>query len=55
MSQQGKFMEHPRFVVMADGDHWVVFDELARMAIFGCDVRWRCEQYARARNKAVWS
>jgi hypothetical protein len=48
-----KFMEHPRFVVLAEGNYWVVFDELARMAIFGCDRKWRCEEYALARNRAV--
>jgi hypothetical protein len=46
-------MEHPRFVVFAEGDYWIVFDELARMAVFGCDRRGRCDEYARARNREV--
>jgi hypothetical protein len=49
-------MEHPRFVVMMEGGYWVVFDELSQMAVFGCDARWRCEEYAKARNAAKgWS
>jgi hypothetical protein len=44
--------EHPRFVVRFDRalDGWEVYDELARFAVFGCDRKRVCDEYARERN-----